>query len=243
MALPRLDKPIIPVVMPSNKKSVSFRPMTRREEKLLLQAKESKDPLAWVDAVRQVVTNCAVDTIDVDAMASFDMEYAFVKIRAASIGSRETLSYRDAADGKLYDVEVNLDEVTVVFPPSVTDGVITVADGAKMKMKWPSALAWGDPEVVRAQDPEDALDALIAYCIERIWVGEETYDVASSPREEVLNFIESLDVTAWHGIREWATQVPHLSYWVEWENSLGDKRRVELRTLTDFFTFSSTDET
>lgn len=236
--LPKLDRPVVSITMPSTKKPVNFRPMTRREEKLLLQAKESTDPLAWVDAVRQLVTNCAVDPVDVDTLASFDLEYAFVRLRSASIGSRETISYRDADDEKLYDVEIDLEKVQVVFPEGA-DPMVDAGEGAKIQLRWPSAAAWADPAVTRAPDPESALDALISHCVERVYVGDQSYDATTAPREEVIEFLDSLSVDAWKGIRNWAGYVPHLSYWVEWKNSKGEQRRLELRTLTDFFTFSS----
>lgn len=237
--LPKIERPGVTIEIPSSKRKTRFRLMNRRCEKHLLMAKESDDPMSWVEAVRDVVSDCMDDDVDIGSLASFDLEYLFIKLRAASIGAKETVSYRDERDKNVYDVEVDLDAVTVVFPDARGLDVVDAGDGAKLKLRWPTARAWADPSVTRAMTPEDALDALIAHCVERVWVGDQSYDAASSSREEIIEFLDSLGVETWKSIREWAGSIPHLSYWVEWKNTLGEDRRVELRTLTDFFTFYS----
>ena len=42
--LPKIDYPVFEVEIPSNKETVTMRPMLVKEEKLLLMARETKDP-------------------------------------------------------------------------------------------------------------------------------------------------------------------------------------------------------
>lgn len=240
MALPRREVSAIVIEVPSLSRRHRFKPFDRRCEKTLLMAKESADPTAWVEAVYRVVESCSLDPeLAIGDLAGFDLEYLFVKLRAASISNIETMAYKDAEDGRLYEVDVDLDQVRVVFPDEAGDGIIKVSETERMRLKWPSAAAWVDPAVTKSESPEDALDALVAHCVDAVWVGDETFDASTSTREEVVEYLSSLDVSTWRQIRKWARSMPHLSYWVSWTNSKGTERRVELRTLTDFFTFVS----
>lgn len=238
MPLPRIDKPIFPVVVPSTGKSTHFRMMTRREEKILLMAKTSGDEADWLEAIRQVVVNCAIDqALDVDSMTSFDLEYAFVKIRAASIGSKEPIVYRDHGDDKDYKVTIDFDKVEVVFPV-VSKSTIELTADTRLQLRYPRASAFADSTITKAESPEDALDALVFHCLDKVWVGNQVYDAQTTSRAELQQFVEALDVKSWDSIREFVRDMPHLSYWVEWTNSLGEERRIELRTLSDFFSFA-----
>ena len=117
MALPKLTHPMFDVVVPSSKKVIKIRPMLVKEEKILLMAKTSDDPSEILSAVKQVVNNCIVDSdIDVEKFPLFDVEYIFIKIRSYSVSNISKVSYRDNEDNKVYDFEVDLEKVNVVFP-------------------------------------------------------------------------------------------------------------------------------
>jgi len=238
--LPKINKPAINFVVPSTKKSVPFRMMTRREEKILLVAKTSEDIADWLMAVRQVVQNCSIaPDFNVDSLASFDLEYLFVKLRAISISPTQKLTYHDHSDDKDYTVEVNLEQVEVSFPGGEQSN-IEIANDTMLQMRWPSARTWANKNIINAKDVETAMDELVIDCVEKIWVGKQSYDVATTPKAEVQEFLDTLDVAAWDKIREFVSHNPHLSYWVEWVNTKGETRRFELKTLADFFPYSST---
>lgn len=238
-AFPKISKPLVTVIVPSTKRPERFRMMTRREEKILLVARQTRDEAEALAAVRQVVVNCSEGQVDVDRLPIFDVEYVFIKLRAASVGSKEKLTFVDHGDEKEYQVDVDLDDVEVVFPPEAArDGVIELSPTAKIKLRWPSALAISDERVTKAADPEVALDLLTASCVETLWVDGESYSAADTVPEEVVEFLQSLGIDDWDKIRKQMSGMPHLSYWVSWTNSKGEVRRLELKTLTDFFTLA-----
>lgn len=233
--LPTSDKPTFTITMPSDQTPVRFRMMTRREEKILLIAKEGEfsDQL---DAIRQVLTNCAVQSDKrIDDLPTFDAEYAFLQLRGCSIGTIEKISYIDHDDEKEYEVTVDLSKVEVknVGKP----GVIEVPGGMKIELRYPSVRTWGDPAIMKAENTEDMTDALVKHCIHKIWMGSTVYDFGTVGDEEARKFLENLDLKTWDKIREFLTNMPHLSYQVGWTNSKGAERKVELRDLRDFFSF------
>ena len=92
MSLPKLTAPIFTIEMPSNKKSVKFRPFTVKEEKLLLLASESEEPKFINDTITQVLNNCFIDDIDIGILATFDVEYLFLKLRSTPWRKRLSFS-------------------------------------------------------------------------------------------------------------------------------------------------------
>ena len=88
MALPQIMYPQFDILIPSLKKKQKFRQFLVKEEKILLIAKASQDESDILTAIKQVVTNCALDTsFDVNKITVFDLEYIFLKLRAYSVSN------------------------------------------------------------------------------------------------------------------------------------------------------------
>lgn len=235
MALPKISHPIFDVVIPSTKKKVKIRPMLVKEEKILLMAKTSEDENAILTAVKQVVNNCIVDAdIDVDKLATFDIEYLFIKIRSISISNTSKVSYKDNADNKIYDFEVDLDKIEVRFPENV-DKNVKVTDTIGILMKYPEASIYSEDEFINLP-PENIIENLIARCIDKIYDGDEMYDTKTFTKQEIVDFIEQLDVNTYESMRKFLANIPKLYYKIEYKNSKGDEREIIMTTLNDFFT-------
>ena len=86
MALPKLGVPTYELILPSTGKTVKYRPFLVKEEKLLLLAMESGEEKEIISAVKTLLKNCITSRLKVDNLPSFDLEYIFLKIRAASVG-------------------------------------------------------------------------------------------------------------------------------------------------------------
>ena len=66
---------------------ISMRPYLVREEKVLLVALESKDPMQIQQAVRNLIMSCC-DIKNVGKLTSFDIEFLFLNLRAKSVGEK-----------------------------------------------------------------------------------------------------------------------------------------------------------
>ena len=49
-----------------------------------------------IEAIKQIIRNCIVQDIDVEKLATFDIEYIFVNLRSKSIGNIVELNYTHA---------------------------------------------------------------------------------------------------------------------------------------------------
>lgn len=234
MALPKISHPTFVIQVPSTKKKVTFRPFLVKEEKMLLVAKASEQETDMLVAIKQIVNNCALDNdFDVDKIALFDMEYLFIKLRANSISDKVDVSYKDFEDDKTYDFEVDLNKVVINWPKE-SNNVIKITDKFGVTMKYPRASLYEDQEFLQAGD--EAFFELIVRCIDKVYDGDEIFDAQNSTPKEVGEFLENLDVKSFDAIRAFMANPPSLYYEISYKNTLGSERKIEMKTLSDFFT-------
>ena len=86
MALPKNTSATYPLQIPSTGQEVKFRPFVVKDEKALMLAMQSEDEMTMVNTLRELITNCVQEEINVQRLATFDSEYAFVQMRGKSVG-------------------------------------------------------------------------------------------------------------------------------------------------------------
>lgn len=235
MALPKISHPLFDVIIPSTKKKLKIRPMLVKEEKILLMAKTSEDEKGILAAITQVVNNCIVDSdVNIDNLATFDIEYLFLRIRSVSVSNISKVSYKDNSDNKVYDFEVELDKVEVKFPEKIEKN-IKITEDMGIIMKYPEASLYSDEEFLNST-PEEFVETLVARCIDKVYDGDQMFDLKSFTKKEVDEFIEQLDVNTYDKVKTFFSQLPRLYYKIEYKNSKGEEREIPMTTLNDFFT-------
>lgn len=234
MPLPKIDLPIFTIVMPSIDKKLSCRPFLVKEEKILLMAQQSGEEKDIVLAIKQILTNCIMDkSFDPDKLTTFDLEYMFLQLRARSVDNKVKLSYRDLEDDKSYDFEVDLDDVKLDMKK--VDSKIPINDEIGIIMKYPTVSFLEDLPEETTQ--EELTELLIASSIDKIYDAESMYDANEQATEEMQQFIDQLNVNVYNKIKEFLTTIPSMSYTIKYTNSLGNERKIELKSLKDFFTW------
>ncbi len=233
--LPKIDRPLVEILVPSVKKNYKFRPFTVKEEKILLMAQTERDEKNIILAIKQVINNCCQESnFDVDKLATFDLEYLFLKLRARSINNVIEVSYRDNEDDKVYDFEINLDEVEMLQNADAPN-TIAVNDTVGIKMKFPSVNIIDDAPTDASAG--DIVEYLIRNCVDSIYDEENVYPASDYTPQELSEWIDNLDIETFNKIRAFFDNLPQMYYKIEYENSLGNKRVIELTTLNDFFTW------
>ena len=85
MALPKISVPKYKMKLPSDGRTVNYRPFLVKEEKVLLLATENGDQNVIVSAIKDIIKDCT-DITDVEKLATFDIEFVFLQIRTKSVG-------------------------------------------------------------------------------------------------------------------------------------------------------------
>lgn len=234
MALPKLMHPVFDLTVPSTKQKYKFRPFLVKEEKLLLMAKQSEEKTDITGAIKQVIGNCEVESrLDVNTLASFDVEYLFLKLRAKSINNLIELSYTDYEDEQVYKFEIDVEEVEISYDP-LHSNIIKLSETSGLVMKYPSMDLVA--EVVERPEITDLLFHMIKGCIEQYYDGDSITYFKDCTKEEIDEFVDSLPTTVISDFEQFFDTMPRIYHKLEYTNKNGTERVIELKTLEDFFT-------
>ena len=236
--LPKIDYPIIDIEFKSLKNSkIKFRPMLVKDEKILLIAKESNSDVDIFTAVKQVVTNCCLDDkFDINKIPLFELEYAFLFLRMQSINNIIELSYHDNEDEKDYKFTINLSDINIIYPEKKVDNKIQLTDdGVGIVLLYPPASLYSNDKFLNSKGVSDSFDEILHASIEQIYDRENVYDIATTSKEELNTFLESIDSKSYKKIQEFFENVPYMEHIIKYKNGKGTDRTISLRTLNDFF--------
>lgn len=235
MPLPKIEKPLFELRVPSMDKTVLCRPFVVKEEKILLTAQQSGTEKDIILAIKQVLENCVQDpSFNSDRMTTYDLEYMFLKLRARSVSNVIEVSYRDNEDEKVYDFEIDLDEVEMMEEREINSKIMITED-IGMLLRFPSVSQLA--AVPSDLGTSGVVEHLVLSCIEQIFDADEVYEADEQTKEDLKEFVDNLDVTTFEKIRQFFDAIPSLYHKLEYVNSFGNKRTIELKTLNDFFTW------
>jgi len=235
MPLPVLETPKYIFTVPSTKKRIEYRPFLVKEEKILMIAQETKDPDQIVKAIKDIITTCTFEKIDIDKCTNYDIEYLFLKLRAKSIGETATVGVACKECNKPNDVEINLENVNIIYPKVKPSPIIKITDSVGLTLK---PLTLSDSERIgKLESSDDILNQSLISSIETIYDSSNTYSVPNDcSEEELITFIESLNHKQLEAIQEFISGQPALKHTVEFECiHCKHKNKIELEGIQSFF--------
>ena len=192
MALPTMDLPTYDLEVPSTKKKIKFRPFLVKEEKVLLMALESENDENIRNAVQTLLKGCITTRIKFENLATFDLEYIFLNIRAVSVGEvvEINVTCRDDEETQVR-YNLNLTDVKVDIPKGHTNKIMLTKDTGVI-MKYPSFNRFVDSQFANKEVTEETVIDIIAESIDQIFQGEEVFDESTTTPKEFKEFVESL---------------------------------------------------
>ena len=229
MSLPTIVTPTYNITVPSTKQKVKYRPYLVKEEKILLMALESEEYDQIADALEQVVSDCVqTSTFDVSKLASFDIEYLFINIRAKSVGETVDLTVPCPDDQEIeVPFQVNIEKVKVEFQKNHKK-TIQLSDDLWIEMKYPKI-----HDYIKQSDDEMAF---MASGIEKMYNSETVWDNATTTKEEFVSFLENLTKKQFVSVREFFQTMPVLRHTMKLKNpKTGYEFTHTLSGMIDFF--------
>ena len=237
MALPVLESNTFELTLPSSDVKVKYRPFLVKEEKILLQAMESQEQKQIVQALKDIVSVCTYGQLNVDELPTFDLEYVFLQIRSKSVGEVAKLKVLCPDTKKDYaEVEVDLSTVDVQVDDEHNNKIM-VDEGKQIGvlMKYPT-LASVDPTKDYSKQNTKALFNVIGEGIYQIFEGDKVHMAKDYTKEELDQFVESLDSKSFKKIQRFYETMPKLMHEIEVENPKTKvKSKITLSGLSDFF--------
>ena len=233
MTLPTINVPTYELEVPSTKEKITYRPFLVKEEKLLLAAMETGEGEGdLVRALKQIITNCLVTEIDINSLATFDMEYIFLNLRAKSVGEVAKVTVVCPDDGETeVPVEIPLDEINVTFMEGHTNK-IELTDTIGMTMKYPDFTLAS----LQKNTGSEYLFDMIKGCIAQITEGETVHERVDFNDAELDTFLDSLNTKQLEGVQNFFETMPKLVHEITFTNPKTKKENtMTLEGLDAFF--------
>lgn len=231
MALPKIKHPTYAVTIPSTQQKVNIRPFTVQEEKLLLMARQSENTDDIIATIKQLITNCVIESIDTNKLATFDIEYIFLKLRAKSIGEIVDLEYNDIETKENIKFQINLDDIEVKINPNHTNK-FNINGDIGIQMRYPSL---NEIKLIQSDSNQEksVLDVLFK-CIDKIYDNDTVYN--DFTELELNDFVNNLPLESVAKIKDFFETMPSVEHTVKLKNKEGITKDIVLKGLNSFFT-------
>jgi len=238
MALPKNSTPIYNLVVPSTKKSVTYRPFLVKDQKALLVAQQSDDPRVMIDTLKEVIKSCITETIDVNKLAMFYIEYIFTQLRSKSVGETVDIVLscdvdhgEDNAKSKIQHT-IDLSQLNVEEKEGHTNK-IELFGTVGVVMRYPNI-----DDIKKLQGGVTAEDTfkLVASSIDYIYDSDQVYYSKDQTETELMDFINNLTSEQFSKIQSFFDTMPKLSHTINYNCPVCNKAHtVHLEGMQSFF--------
>jgi len=239
MPLPKINTPTYELELPSTGKKIKYRPFLVKEEKILLIALESEDMKQISDGIVRILNDCILTRgVKVQSLATFDIEYLFLNVRAKSVGETVEVNVTCPDDNETtVEMEIAIDSIKVQKNKE-HKSIIKLDDTYSMKLKYPSFDQFIGNNFEIDNDVSDVSKSLdmITSCIEMVYDKEESWSASDCTKKELTQFVDQLNSKQFKEIEKFFTTMPKLSHTISVKNpETGVESDVVLEGLASFF--------
>ena len=238
MPLPKVNTRTYELVLPSTNKKIKYRPFLVREEKILIMALETEDAKQITSSVIEILNACILTRgIKIEKLATFDIEYLFLNVRAKSVGESIDVNVTCPDDNKTtVEVKVDIDSIKIIKNKNHKD-TVKLDDTLSLKLNYPSIEQFieNNFESSKGSEITSTLD-MITSCIDMIYSDEESWNASETPKKDLEEFIEQLNTKQFRVIEGFFDTMPKLSHSIKVKNPKTDvESTVVLEGLAAFF--------
>ena len=239
MPLPKISTPTYELTLPSTGKKIKYRPFLVREEKILIMAMESENMKDITNSIVQILSDCILtENVKVESLATFDIEYLFLNVRARSVGEAVDVNIVCPDDGETQvEVSIDIDSIRIQKTRGHKN-VIKLDDNLFMKLRYPALEQFVENNFETADAGSGVGEslAMITSCIDIIYNEEESWEASDYSKDELDEFVEQMNTKQFKQIEKFFTTMPKLSHTIKVRNpNTKVESEVILEGLASFF--------
>ena len=233
MALPRVNNPTYMLDLPSTGEKIKYRPFLVKEQKVLMMAQDTKKDAELAETMGQLVSSCTYGKVKPETSPMFDMEYAFLKIRSKSVGSKVDVMIT-CPDDEVTQVKtvVDLDEIEVQMLDNHSNEV-NITDDVKIEFRYPIL-----NDMIDLKDGANDVERvfhILEKCITSIHFGDDVYQKTDITEKELNPFVDELTGEQFETLVDFFGSMPKLRHVVKITNPKTKvKSEVVLEGLESF---------
>jgi hypothetical protein len=194
--LPQLKSPVYTMILPSTGKPVKYSSFLVRDEKALAMALTDGTTPVIAATLKEIIKNCTFNQLNVDKLASFDIEYIFLQLRSKSRGNILELQYtcKNEVEEKSCDqintFSVDLEKLTVDMK-NAPSCKIMLTDTVGIQMLYPTLDNILDIQMSLAKKDVNAIYDKMRDFVECVFDGEKVE--TNFTNEEFSTWLGTLD--------------------------------------------------
>jgi len=237
--LPKLnDTPKYQLTIPSSGKKVKYRPYLVKEEKILLTAVEMGDFTMMINAIVDTIEACIQEDIKFNDLATFDIEYMFLKIRGKSVGENINVNGTCTNCKTKNEVSINIDDIQVKMVEQ--EKKVQLTDNVSLILKYPSykdvATSSATASAEGDQQNLNFMFDMSLNAIDSIQTEDENIKASDVEFAELKDFVESMSTAQYSKIANFIANMPSLKHEVKFKcTSCEADNTIVLEGINDFF--------
>jgi hypothetical protein len=232
MSLPKIEKPIFELSLPSTGETIQYTPFSVKEEKILLIAQESKDPEQAILAVKQIVNNCLINK-NVEDLAMFDLEYVLLTLRSKSVDNNVKFAIKDPDTKETIELELDLTDIKVSTDDRHSKE-LRINDSYVLYMRYPTISEFSTM-ILNGTNKVGANFKIMVKCMEKLVSEDEVYKFSDFTDEEINEFLESLESDVIKKLKLFFDTIPKLRHEIKYTNSNGTNKTFVIEGMESFF--------
>ena len=232
MNLPKISTPIFTTKIPSTGQEIRYRPFLVKEEKILLMAMEGGDQKEITTSIMSLLEECVLDDIDIRYLATFDIEFLFLRLRGKSVGEviEFKIGHTNPENPCTHRTQGSIDIDSITVTGDIKNNIIMMTDDIGVKVHYPCL---ADLDGIDNAGNE-ALMKILTRCVDQVFDKDQVYTDFSE--QEIQDWVDSLDQKSFKKIADFFNDMPKLSYAYVWKcEECGEVDEMVLEGLQSFF--------
>jgi len=237
VALPILNNASLhELTVPSTGKKYNYRPYLVKEEKILLQAKESKDDKLMMRSLTKLIESC-VEDINTNELTTFDVEYIFLQLRGKSSGEIVKVGYECSHCEAANDIEVDLTNIKMTNDIKDNNTIIKLTPDIDIELSYIKYNKMvNDTNYKKKTENTIEVFKTIKNSIVSVNTQDERMIFADESTKDQDTFLDSLSSAQFQEITEFITEGPTVVYEDDITcTSCKEVFKIELRGMSSFF--------
>lgn len=224
--------PTYDIFLPITKKKYKFRPMTVKEEKILLLAQQSRSVKEMGNSLIQILKNCFYDLDNSENLPIADAEKAFLALRSKSVGEEANFIIRCPETGEIVNFKLNLEDFSLehanesVNKIKLTDDMISVMEHPTLKY-------------LCEDDDGDEIKKLFKNCFVELQTKENTIAREEISDQDLEEFYDNMTVSQQEKFSKYIESIPRIKKTLNYTTKDGITRKIDIFGIDSFFVFAS----
>jgi hypothetical protein len=219
------------IFLPKLNKKIKFRPMTVKQEKVLL-LNQDEDLQTKAKAILNILKDCFYELKQIEKLEIIDVEKSFLSLRAKSVSEVFEFGIICPYTNENINIKTSIDDFKEIFDEH--DKIISLNKDMKLIMNYPTFSYF-----LEDKKTDDEIKNLFFHCFKELHTKNDVINKDQVSLKDIEEFLDSMTVKQYSQILNFLQNIPHLENKITYKTKDGIERELILKGLDSFFELAS----